>query len=78
MSNTEEMILRQGNCIGTYIHGFLDNAPVINSILRPYCTKTHTPAGETAKEFRMRQYDLLAEHVRKYVDTDKIYKILSC
>ena len=78
VSNTEKIILRQGNCIGTYIHGFLDNAPVINSILRPYCTKTHTPAGETAKEFRMRQYDLLAEHVRKYVDTDKIYKILSC
>ena len=78
VSSTEESILRQGNCIGTYIHGFLDNAPVIDSILRPYCTKTQDHAGETPKDFRERQYDLLAAHVRKYVDTNRIYQILSC
>ena len=78
VSSTEESILRQGNCIGTYIHGFLDNAPVIDSILRPYCTKTQDHAGEMPKAFRERQYDLLAAHVRKYVDTNRIYQILSC
>ena len=78
VSTTEEQILRQGNCLGTYIHGFLDNAPVIDSILRPYCTKKALKETISAKEFKEKQYDLLAEHIRKYVDIDRIYKIISC
>lgn len=78
VSTTDQQILRQGNCLGTYIHGFLDNAPVIDSILRPYCTKKALKETISTKEFKERQYDLLAEHIRKYVDIDRIYKIISC
>ena len=62
-------------CMGTYIHGILDNAPFIDYLLAPY-------AGESRRtefdywEFKRRQYDLLADHVRKYVDIPAIYKIL--
>ena len=34
ISDTDETILQADHCIGTYIHGFLDNAPVIEYILR--------------------------------------------
>ena len=33
VSDTDEAILQTGHCIGTYIHGFLDNAPVIDYLL---------------------------------------------
>ena len=78
VSTTDKQILREGSCIGTYIHGFLDNAPVIDSVLKPFC-KTHAASqpAESLADFRNRQYDLLADHVRRYVDIDKIYDILA-
>lgn len=73
-SDTKEQVLIQNNCIGTYIHGFFDNQPVID-----YLLKTH-PLEETGMklaEFKEKQYDLLADHVRQHVDMQQIYKILS-
>lgn len=69
-------VLTEGNCIGTYIHGFLDNPPVIDYIL--HSTTPHHPHSEEVSiaDFKDRQYDLLADHVRKYVDIDKLYEIL--
>lgn len=79
VSSTDEQIVRRGNCLGTYIHGFLDNAVVIDSMLEPFCAsmpKDRTEA-ETMADFKNRQYDLLAQHVRQYVDIQQIYSILS-
>lgn len=53
------------NVIGTYIHGILDNKPVID-----YLLKDITPV---AQQETIDPYDRLAEHVRKYVDMNKIY-----
>jgi len=74
VSDTDEAILQTGHCIGTYIHGFLDNAPVIEYLLRDKAT-AERPVQSLA-DFKEEQYDKLADHVRKYVDIDRIYQIL--
>jgi len=73
ISDTCEPILQRGHCIGTYIHGFLDNAPVVNHLLKD---KAAAPVQSLA-DFKEEQYDKLAAHVRRYVDIDRIYQILS-
>jgi adenosylcobyric acid synthase len=66
------------NCIGTYIHGFLDNPSVIEFILKGKVENTEKQIkNETYEEFKDRQYDLLADHVRKYVDIKRLYEIIA-
>ncbi len=62
-------------CFGTYIHGILDNPPVINYLLAPYMDKTEkTTFDYTA--FKEEQYNKLADHIRTHVDMDMVYKIM--
>ena len=61
-------------CIGTYIHGCLDNAPVRDFLIGRPATSADTLSPEA---FRQQQYDLLAEHVRRYVDIPRLYDILT-
>jgi adenosylcobyric acid synthase len=75
ISDTNESILQTDHCIGTYIHGFLDNAPVIEYILKGLVVST-TPT-QTLRDFKEEQYNKLADHIRQYVDIDRIYQILS-
>lgn len=73
-SDVDEAVVESNNCIGTYIHGFLDNPTVISYILRGRIKDTGTATD--VNEFRQLQYDKLAEHVRKYVDIERIYRIM--
>ena len=75
VSDTNQAILQTDHCIGTYIHGFLDNSPVIEHILKPMA-KSQKPKAKSQKAFKEQQYDKLATHVRQYVDMDKLYQIL--
>ena len=81
ISDTDQSILQTDHCIGTYIHGFLDNAPVIEYILRGKGQEVRgeriVSAALTYHVFKEQQYDKLAEHVRKYVDIPRLYQILS-
>lgn len=73
LSDTEETIMQTDHCIGTYIHGFLDNQSVID-----YLLGTKQPvAAQDADSFKNEQYNKLAAHVRQYVDIPRIYEILS-
>lgn len=63
-------------CFGTYIHGILDNQTVIDYLLAPYSDKLSNKSFDY-KAFKEEQYDKLADHVRKHVDMDLIYKIMS-
>ena len=72
-SDNEEQIIMQDHCIGTYIHGFLDNAPVLDFLLRE---KPSRPAFSTLRDFREEQYNRLASHVRRHVDISQLYDIL--
>ena len=75
VSDTKEAILQTDHCIGTYIHGFLDNAPVTEYLLKEKAIDA-TPVQSYA-DFKEQQYDKLAEHVRQYVDMERIYQILT-
>lgn len=77
VSDTDERILLADHCMGTYIHGFFDNAPVIEHLLAPFVEKL--AQRETAfdyRAFKEQQYDLLADHVRAHLDMQKLYQIL--
>ena len=64
-------------CMGTYIHGILDNNEFIDQLLKPFADKilaADKPFDYQA--FKQEQYDLLADHVRKYVDIPRLYQIM--
>ena len=93
VSDTDQAILQTDHCIGTYIHGFLDNAPVIEHLLSkhvnhgnqgdcPLCEQRSGLHGDCPHEsspesFKDQQYDKLAAHVRQHVDMEKLYQIIS-
>ena len=84
ISDTNEAILQTDHCIGTYIHGFLDNAPVIEHLLNQRdrsldSVQNHGPVPliQSYADFKEQQYDKLADHVRKYVDIPRLYQILT-
>ena len=74
VSNTDQPILQTTHCIGTYIHGFLDNQPVIDYLLKDKAVAA-APVQSYA-DFKQLQYDKLADHVRKHVDIPRLYHIL--
>lgn len=73
VSDAAEPIMQTDHCLGTYIHGFLDNQPVIDYLLG---SKQPVPAMD-ATAFKDEQYNKLADHVRQHVDIARIYQILS-
>ena len=74
-STTDKMILQEGNCIGTYIHGFFDNPAVINFILKE--KQKEQAVTMSIDEYKDKQYNLLADHVRAHLDMTRLYKILT-
>lgn len=65
-------------CMGTYIHGILDNPEFIDLLLHRFAGKLSANA-ETFdyRRFKEEQYDKLADHVRRHVDMTLVYKILT-
>lgn len=65
-------------CMGTYIHGILDNPEFIDFLLKPFAGKlSETAEAFNYQQFKEEQYDKLAEHVRQHVNMPLIYKILT-
>ena len=75
LSGSAEGFFLTDTCWGTYIHGILDNETVINDLLSR-CTKTIVSTSFNYKAFKEEQYDLLANHLRKHIDMNYIYKTL--
>lgn len=63
------------NCIGTYIHGILDNSEFVDYLIAPYLTEKSTETFDYFK-FKEEQFDKLADHVRNHVNMDLIYSII--
>lgn len=61
--------------IGTYLHGILDNSAFIERLLAPFAEKLDAKPFDYAA-FKEEQYDQLADHVRRHVDMQAIYKLL--
>lgn len=75
---TEDGYLVDDHCMGTYVHGILDNTSFIDYLLKPFAdqlAKDSTPFDYHA--FKEEQYNRLADHIRQYVDVEKVYQIIS-
>ena len=77
ISDTDQAVMQTDHCIGTYIHGFLDNAPVIEHILEKFKIQNSKFKIQSYADFKEEQYDKLADHVRQHVNMEQIYKILT-
>lgn len=64
-------------CMGTYLHGILDNPGFVGTLLAPHGAKLSGSATFDYHAFKEEQYDLLADHFRRHVDMAKLYEILS-
>lgn len=63
-------------CMGSYIHGILDNHAFIDFLLKPYIGKaSHRVVDYSA--YKEEQYDKLAAHVRKHLNMPLLYQIMS-
>ena len=74
----EDGYIVDNKCMGTYVHGILDNTPFVDFLLEPFRDKI----AESGKpfdyaSFKEEQYDKLADHVRQHVDMEQMYKILT-
>lgn len=69
-------VVMEDNCIGSYIHGILDNKAVIDYLLADYKIEEKNTEQESIEAFKNRQYDLLADHVRQCLDMEKLYEIM--
>lgn len=73
---TEDGYFVNAKCMGSYIHGILDNQAFIDYLLQPYAEKLeHTVADYHA--YKEEQYDKLAEHVRSHLNLPLLYQIMS-
>ena len=64
--------------MGCYLHGILDNPDFNDFLLGPFMEKTKASAlTEDYTAFKQRQYDLLADHLRKHLDMNLLYNIIS-
>ena len=74
----EEGYLAGTHCMGTYLHGILDNAVFVDYLLRPFADRIQdSGAGWDYEAFKQEQYDRLADHLREHVDLERIYQIMS-
>jgi adenosylcobyric acid synthase len=65
-------------CMGTYVHGILDNAAFVDFLLEPYAAllaERSQPFDYQA--YKEEQYDRLADYVRRYLDMERVYQLLS-
>ncbi len=63
-------------CMGTYLHGILDNPSIVDFLLAPYAAHGVNGDLTDTDAWRERQYDLLADHVRTHTDMTAFYQIL--
>lgn len=64
-------------CMGTYLHGILDNPGFIGLLLAPYVGRLEGREAFSYRDFKEEQYDRLAAHVRAHTDIPLLYRILS-
>jgi adenosylcobyric acid synthase len=72
--------IAKDNIIGTYIHGIFDNVNFLTGLLnniRKLKGKLEIKIDSNYKDFKEKEYDKLADCVRKKLDMKKIYNILN-
>lgn len=77
MDGTADGCLKNERCMGTYMHGILDNSEFLDFLLSPYINKVLQPQAFDYVAFKEEQYNKLADHVRQHVNINLIYNIIS-
>lgn len=73
-----EGYILDNRCMGTYLHGILDNPSFVDFILEPYQDRiTEQASAVSYEQYKNEQYDKLAEHLRKHIDIDRLYQLMS-
>lgn len=71
---------KNGAVSGTYFHGLFDSPQFRQDFLtrlRPDLAQLYQGSRDQAEDsFKDRQYDLLADHFKKHLDMEKIYRII--
>lgn len=63
-------------CLGSYLHGILDNPEVIDYLLAPYADRSPHEAIDY-QTYKEQQYNKLAEHVRAHLNLPLLYQIMN-
>ena len=72
---TADGFILNAKCMGTYLHGILDNGVVIDYLIQPYSEKLNQTVFDY-QAFKEEQYNKLAAHVRKHINLPLVYQIL--
>ena len=74
-------LMGDGNVYGSYIHGIFDAPGITDTILKAICEKKSIDFDALGtfdvREYKERQYDLLADAVRSGLDMEYVYRILN-
>ena len=71
----------KGNVYGSYVHGIFDAPGICDGILKALCERRGIDfaalATSDVKDYKERQYDLLADAVRGGLNMELVYRILN-
>lgn len=74
------ILIQQGNCLGTYVHGVFDNEDLafrlVSEIAKTKGLQLESDQSFDYQQFKESQYDKLADAVRNNIDMDYIYGLL--
>lgn len=63
-------------CMGTYLHGILDNPTFVDYLLAPFADKLQSVEPIDYETYKNEQYDRLAAHLRQHIDLDLLYSLM--
>ena len=76
----DEPVIQNGNVYGTYIHSIFDKAEILKGVVNSLAEKKGISIGtgevEDYARLKEREYDRLADTLRKSMDMEYIYSIL--
>lgn len=73
---TADGYIAGANCMGTYIHGILDNPAVVDYLLAPFVSQHEGARPFDYARYKEEQYDKLADHLRQYVNVPLVYQLM--
>lgn len=80
LSSSNDVLVSQGNIYGTYLHGVFDKDEIAKTVAEALFEKRGIKRSEIhafdMKEFKNRQYDILADALRSSLDMEAVYQIL--